>query len=311
MGQGLNTKILKIAASELGIDPHYIKINATNTTKVPNTSATAASSGTDLNGMAVKEGISKIKNRLQRLAVVFFNTDKKQDQTATEHVSFADNMVFDTKNHQRQLSFQELIQMAYLDRVSLSATGFYKTPNIHFDRDTGIGEPFHYFASGVSVSEVSVDTLTGKTELLRTDILHDAGKSINEKIDIGQIEGGFIQGVGWVTNEELRYDPNGNLLTHSPSTYKIPTISDIPKDFRVALLQGFPNPEAIKQSKAIGEPPYMHALSVWLAIKDAVSAVGNHKTEPDLTIPATSERVLLAIDTIRRCPQDQSSAESK
>ncbi len=303
MGQGLHTKILKIAASELGIDLQYIKTNATNTTKVPNTSATAASSGTDLNGMAVKAGIEKIKVRLQELAATFFNENKNSMQTKSANVTFADNMVFDTKNRQRQISFQELIQIAYLDRISLSATGFYKTPNIHFDRETGKGEPFHYFATGMSVSEVSIDTLTGKVELLRTDILHDAGKSINEKIDIGQIEGGFIQGVGWITNEELRYDTKGNLLTHSPSTYKIPTISDIPNDFRVSLLKGYPNPNTIKQSKAIGEPPFMHGLSVWMAIKDAVSAVGDHKTEPDLTIPATSETVLRTIDKIREKEQ--------
>lgn len=299
MGQGLNTKLLQIAASELGIDSKNIKINATDTAKVPNTSATAASSGTDLNGMAVKEGICTIKTRLKKLAAIFFNTDQEQIQTAVEHVTFADNMVFDIKNRQRQISFQELIQMAYLDRTSLSATGFYKTPNIHFDRNAGKGKPFHYFALGMSVSEVSVDTLTGTTELLRTDIFHDAGNSINEQIDIGQIEGGFVQGVGWVTNEELRYDPNGNLLTHSPSTYKIPSISDIPNDFRVSLLKGYPNPNTIKQSKAIGEPPFMHGISVWMAIKDAVSAVGNHTTEPDIGIPATSETVMLAIDKIR------------
>lgn len=299
MGQGLHTKILKIAASELGIDLKNIKINSTNTTKVPNTSATAASSGTDLNGMAVKEGIGKIKVRLQELAAASFNESDSPVQTAIEDVAFADNMVFDTKNRQYRLSFQELIQMAYLARISLSATGFYKTPNIHFNRDSGKGDPFHYFASGMSVSEVSVDTLTGEAELLRTDILHDAGNSINERIDIGQIEGGFLQGVGWVTNEELRYDPSGNLLTHSPSTYKIPTISDIPTDLRVSLLKGYPTPNTIKQSKAIGEPPFMHGLSVWMAIKDAVSAVGDHKAEPDLGIPATSETVLLAIDKIR------------
>ncbi len=246
--------------------------------------------------MAVKAGIEKIKIRLQKLAATFFNDSKNSIQTRSTDVSFADNMVFDTKNHQRQISFQELIQMAYLNRISLSATGFYKTPNIHFDRETGKGEPFHYFATGMSVSEVSIDTLTGKTEILRTDILHDAGKSINEKIDIGQIEGGFIQGVGWVTNEELRYDTKGNLLTHSPSTYKIPTISDIPNDLRVSLLKGYPTPNTIKQSKAIGEPPFMHGLSVWMAIKDAVSAVGDHKWEPELSIPATSEAVLWAID---------------
>ncbi len=295
MGQGLNTKIMEIAASELGIDLENVKVNATNTSKVPNTSATAASSGTDLNGMAVKDAIIKIKSRLKVVAAIHFNKGKKLIQTSAENVVFDNNNVFDKENPERQISFTELIPMAYMSRISLSATGYYKTPNIHFDRDTGKGKPFHYFASGMSVSEVLVDTLTGKVEILRTDILHDAGKSINEKIDIGQIEGGFIQGVGWVTNEELKYDNNGNLLTYSPDTYKIPTISDIPRDFRVELLKNYPNPNTIRQSKAIGEPPFMHALSVWMAIKDAVSAVGNHETEPDLPIPATSETVLKAI----------------
>ncbi len=300
MGQGLNTKIMKIAATEFGIGIDNIKVNATNTSKVPNTSATAASTGSDLNGMAVKDAIVKIKSRLKVVAATHFNKDKKLVQTLPENVIFEGDNVFDGENPERTIPFKELIPMAYLSRTSLSATGYYKTPNIHFDRETGKGKPFHYFASGMSVSEVLVDTLTGRVEILRTDILHDAGKSINERIDIGQIEGGFIQGVGWVTNEELKYDDKGNLLSHSPDTYKIPTISDIPKDFRVELLKGYPNPNTIRQSKAIGEPPFMHALSVWMAIKNAVSAVGNHETEPDLPIPATSEAVLREIEKIRK-----------
>ena len=300
MGQGLNTKITEIAASELGISAQYIKVNSTNTSKVPNTSATAASSGTDLNGMAVKDAVIKIKSRLKVIAAGHFNKDKKLITTSPENVLFENDMVFDIENPERKIPFKELIPLAYLSRVSLSATGYYKTPNIHFDRDTGKGKPFHYFASGMSVSEVILDTLTGKIKLLRTDILHDAGKSVNERIDIGQIEGGFIQGLGWVTNEELKHDKNGNLLTHSPDTYKIPTISDIPKDFRVELLKGYPNPNTIRQSKAIGEPPFMHALSVWMAIKDAVSSVGNHEIEPYLPIPATSENILKAISEIKR-----------
>ena len=300
MGQGLNTKITEIAASELGIDPENIKVNATNTSKVPNTSATAASSGTDLNGMAVKDAITKIKSRLKVVAATHFNKDKKLITTAPENVTFENDMVFDKENPERSISFKELIPVAYISRISLSATGYYKTPNIHFDRETGKGKPFHYFASGMSVSEILLDTLTGRMKILRTDILHDAGKSINERIDIGQIEGAFIQGVGWVTNEELKYDDNGNLLTHSPDTYKIPTISDIPEDFRVELLKGYPNPNTIRQSKAIGEPPFIHALSVFMAIKDAVSATGNHKTEPELPIPATSEAILKAIMKIKK-----------
>ncbi len=182
----------------------------------------------------------------------------------------------------------------------MSATGFYKTPDIYFDKEKGIGKPFHYFAFGMAVSEVEVDTLTGYAKVLRTDILHDVGKSINEEIDIGQIEGGFIQGMGWVTTEDLKYDDKGNLLNHSPDTYKIPTIQDIPKDFRVDILKDAPNPNTIKQSKAVGEPPFMLALSVWLAIKDAISAVGNHQFEPEFSLPATNEVILQSIENIRK-----------
>ena len=168
----------------------------------------------------------------------------------------------------------------------------------YFDREKGKGNPFHYYAFGMAVSEVLIDILTGHVELLRTDILHDVGKSINEHLDRGQIEGGFVQGLGWVTTEELKYDKNGNLLNHSPDTYKIPTIQDIPDDFRVGILKNAPNPNTIKQSKAVGEPPFMLALSVWLAIKDAISAVGNHKVEPEFELPATNEVVLRAVEKI-------------
>jgi xanthine dehydrogenase molybdopterin binding subunit len=295
MGQGLHTKILSIASSELGIDTRYIKVNATNTSKVPNTSATAASSGSDLNGMAVKNAIDKLKLRL-------IGTIKKQLGNillSFEDIGFEDNFIFDKKNIKNKIAFPELIEKAYLDQTSLSATGFYKTPNIHYNRENGKGEPFHYFAFGMAVSEVIVDTLTGYTQILRTDILHDVGKSINEGIDIGQIEGGFIQGVGWVTTEDLKYDSKGNLLNHSPDTYKIPTIRDIPKDFRVDLLKNVPNPNVIKQSKAVGEPPFMLAFSVWLAIKDAISAIGNHQFEPAFSLPATNEVILESIEKIR------------
>jgi len=294
MGQGLNTKIIEIAASEFGIDSKNIKVNATNTSKVPNTSATAASSGTDLNGMAVKNAIGKLKMRLAKVALKEWNYDERK----TEDVVFHDNMIFISSQKKLNLQFPELINIAYLNRTSLSATGFYKTPDIFYNRDKGKGKPFHYFAFGMSVSEVSIDTLTGSMKLLRTDILHDVGKSLNELIDIGQIEGAFVQGLGWVTTEDMKYDKNGNLLNHSPDTYKIPGIADIPNDFRVEILKNVPNPNTIRQSKAVGEPPFMHAFSVWLAIKDAVSATGNHTIEPNLPIPATNEVIVGAIEEI-------------
>ena len=298
MGQGLHTKILQIASSELGISPEYIKVTATNTSKVPNTSATAASSGSDLNGMAVKNAITKLKNRLAEVALKIWNIN--QELKNNVEIEFKNNAVYVASQPELYISFTELINRAYLERTSLSATGFYKTPGIYFDREKGKGNPFHYFAFGMAVSEVLIDTLTGYVKLLRTDILHDVGKSINEGLDRGQIEGGFVQGLGWVTTEELKYDDKGNLLNHSPDTYKIPTIRDIPKDFRVDILKNVPNPNTIKQSKAVGEPPFMLALSVWLAIKDAISAVGNHKFEPEFELPATNEVVLGAVEKIKK-----------
>jgi len=295
MGQGLNLKILQVAASELGIDPKFLKVTSTNTSKVPNTSATAASSGSDLNGMAVQNAIDKLKSRLSEVAAkVAFNGGSKP-----ENIRFEKDIVFDANNPENNIRFPDLINLAYLNQTSLSATGYYKTPDIHYDKDKGRGKPFHYFAFGMAVTEVEVDTLTGYAKVLRTDILHDVGKSINERIDIGQIEGGFVQGMGWVTTEDLKYDANGNLLNHSPDTYKIPTIQDIPKDFRVEILKNAPNPATIKQSKAVGEPPFMLALSVWLAIKDAISAVGDHQSEPEFSLPATNEVILEAVEKIR------------
>jgi xanthine dehydrogenase molybdopterin binding subunit len=295
MGQGLHTKILQIASSELGISPEFIKVTATNTSKVPNTSATAASSGSDLNGMAVKVATGKLKSRLAEVALSMF-TDQHSN---IKNIVFEDNQIYDSNYPEYKISFKDLINKAYLNQTSLSATGFYKTPGIHYDKQKGKGKPFHYFAFGMAVSEVELDILTGYVKVLRTDILHDVGKSLNEKIDIGQIEGGFVQGLGWVTTEELKYDELGNLLNHSPDTYKIPTIRDIPQDFRVQLLKDAPNPNTIKQSKAVGEPPFMLALSVWLAIKDAISAMGNHKIEPEFSLPATNEMILNSIDHLK------------
>ncbi len=273
MGQGLHTKMQQIAATELGISSDRIKVNATNTSKVPNTSPTAASSGSDINGMAVKNAIDKIKARLKEL------TEKE--------------------NLPPETPFDELCKLAHLNQVSLSATGYYRTPGIFFDRESGQGKPFFYFSYGMAVSEVMIDTLTGQYNLLRTDIVQDAGDSINEAIDLGQIQGGFIQGVGWCTTEEIKWDKTGNLLTHSPDTYKIPTINDIPKNFRVEILKHVPNPGTILKSKAIGEPPFMLGLSVWLAIKDAISATAGHQQEPEYSLPATGEVILLSVEKLK------------
>lgn len=300
MGQGLHTKIQQIAAKELGISPDRVKVNATNTSKVPNTSATAASAGTDLNGMAVKNAIDQLKYRLAKVASDHFNEQALEVKTAPEDIVFEDDTVYDMRHLKRKIGFGELMPVAVLRQVSLSATGFYRTPNVWFDREKGQGRPFHYYAFGMCVTEVMVDTLTGSHKILRTDILHDVGDSINEGIDIGQIEGGYIQGVGWCTTEEIKWDPKGNLLTHSPDTYKIPNVQDIPKDFRVKLLQNVPNQNTIHSSKAVAEPPFMLGLSCWLAIKDAVSAVGGHSVEPNFSLPATNEVILLAIEQIRK-----------
>jgi len=300
MGQGLNTKIHGIASSEFGISPEFIKISSTNTSKVPNSSATAASSGSDLNGMAVKNAIDKLKSRLAEVAANELNVKLAVNSIQSNQIVFVGNEVLSTLFPNIKIAFAELVKLAYLKQVSLSATGFYKTPGIFFDRETGKGNPFLYYAYGMAVSEVQIDTLTGETKLLRTDILHDVGDSLNEEIDIGQIEGGFIQGVGWVTTEEIKWDKSGNQLTHSPDTYKIPTVNDIPAVFNVELLKGYPNEGTIRKSKAVGEPPLMLAFSVWLAIKDAVSAVGNHEFEPQFSLPATAEVVLLSIEEIRK-----------
>lgn len=300
MGQGLNTKIAQIAAAELGISVSQIKVNATNTSKVPNTSATAASAGTDLNGMAVKNAVDQLKTRLSVLVADEFTKKYPHEASKPEDMIFADNHITDQLYPERSMAFSQVTALAYLSQLSLSAAGFYRTPNIGWDKASGWGKPFNYFAFGMCVSEVLVDTLTGYYKNLRTDILHDAGDSINPGLDIGQVEGGYIQGVGWCTTEECKRNDKGELLNHSPDTYKIPSVQDIPIDFRTELLQGAPNPNAIRKSKAIAEPPFMHGLATWLAIKDAISAVGNHQHEPEFKLPATNEVILLSIEGLRK-----------
>jgi len=299
MGQGLNTKMLQVAAAELGIPADQIKVNATNTSKVPNTSATAASSGSDLNGAAVKNAIDKLKSRLSEVAFELLTNKFSSKKFSKTRIEFSDNHVFDKDFPELKLTFTELIDKAYVKQVSLSATGFYKTPDIFFDREKGIGKPFHYFAYGMAVSEVEVDVLTGSHKLSRVDILHDVGDSLNKPIDMGQVCGAFIQGVGWVTTEEIKWDESGRLITSSPDTYKIPTARDIPEIFNMELLENAANINTIRKSKAVGEPPFMLAFSVWLALRYAVAAVGDHSNDPDLSIPATNEKILLAVEKIK------------
>ncbi len=302
MGQGLHTKIRQIAALELGVDLEYIKVNATNTTKVPNTSATAASAGTDLNGAAVKNAIEQIKLRMEEVAAKIFNQQLSdhESQSLAADIVIEKNIAFDRHHPNRKIAFSALCEACVFQQVSLSATGYYRTPGVHFDRAIGKGKPYHYFSFGMAVTEVQVDTLTGHVQLLRTDLLHDVGDSLNPRIDIGQIEGAYIQGLGWMTTEECKWDDKGNLLNHSPDTYKIPNVQDIPADFRTNLLQGVPNYNTIRRSKAVGEPPLMLAFSAWLAIKDAISAVGQHEFEPKFQLPMTNEAILISVEDLRQ-----------
>ncbi|OFY69824.1 MAG: xanthine dehydrogenase molybdopterin binding subunit, partial [Bacteroidetes bacterium RIFCSPLOWO2_12_FULL_37_12] len=301
MGQGLHTKIRIIAAKELGVSLQKVKVHSTNTSIVPNTSATAASTGTDLNGMAVKNAIDKLKKRISEGMADYFSTKNKlEPKSSSENIAFDNEIIFDKIYPKRFLTFSQMAEQMHLQQVSLSATGFYRTPEIYFDKEKGEGKPFHYFSFGMAVTEVMIDVLTGEHKILRADILHDVGDSIHKGIDIGQVEGGFIQGAGWCTSEQLRYDNRGNLLNHSPDTYKIPGVTDIPEDFRVSLLEGFPNPNTIRKSKAVAEPPLMLAFSVWLAIKDAISAVRNHEIEPEFSLPATREVILRTVEGMRR-----------
>ena len=290
MGQGLFIKVAQVVAEELQIDLDRIKITATSTEKVPNTSATAASSGSDMNSMAAQAAARTLKQRLTDFAVAHFGV-------AADEVVFRANRV---RIGGQVLAFAELVELAYLGRVQLSATGFYRTPKIHYDRDTASGRPFYYFAYGAAVSEVAVDTLTGENRLLRVDILHDVGESLNPAIDLGQIEGGFVQGMGWLTCEELWFDDEGRLWTHAPSTYKIPACSDRPEDFRMAIYaRGHNEEETIHRSKAVGEPPLMLAISVFHAISDAIASLGNYRLQPALDAPATPERILMAVEQLR------------
>lgn len=290
MGQGLNTKIAQIVADAFQVDFERIKITKTTTEKVPNTSATAASSGTDLNGMAALDAAEQLKARLFDFAIEQWGVTKEQIHFCNNDVQIGDVI----------LSFDAFIKQAYMARVHLSAAGFYKTPDIHWDRDAGKGRPFYYFAYGAACSEVSIDTLTGEYCVERTDILHDVGRSLNPALDKGQVEGAFIQGMGWLTTEELWWDEAGRLRTHAPSTYKIPLASDRPRIFNVTLADWSENRElTIKRSKAVGEPPFILGVSVLEALSMAVASVADYKLCPCLDTPATPERLLMAVMRLR------------
>jgi xanthine dehydrogenase large subunit len=291
MGQGLHIKVMQVVADAFGVPVERVQITASNTGKVPNTSATAASSGTDLNGMAALDAANQIKARMADHAAFIYEVEPSEVQWEFGGI----------RAGQQFVPFDELATSCWMNRVSLSAAGFYKTPKIHWDRATGRGHPFYYFAYGAAASEVTIDTLTGEYVVDRADVLEDVGRSLNPAIDIGQVEGGFVQGMGWLTTEELWWDQKGQLRTHAPSTYKIPLASDVPRVFNVRLAEWSINKEpAIGRSKAVGEPPLVLGYSVVEAISMAVASVADYKIAPRLDMPATPERVLLAVERMRK-----------
>ena len=287
MGQGLFQKVAQVAAARFGVDVSAVKITATDTAKVPNTSATAASSGSDLNGMAVQAACDTIRDRMAGFL-------------ARLHRCAPDSVVFSSGEVRvggEVYSFARAAALCYQNRVSLSSTGFYATPDISWDRIAGRGVPFYYFAYGAAVTEVVIDTLTGENRILRADLLHDAGASLNPGLDTGQVEGGYVQGAGWLTTEELVWDGKGRLTTHAPSTYKIPACSDRPDVFNVALWDQPNRAATVYRSKAVGEPPLMLGISALMALSDAVAGCGDDY--PALDAPATAERVLRAVQRVQ------------
>lgn len=290
MGQGLHIKVAQVVAAELGAALARVRVSATRTDKVPNTAPTAASAGSDLNGMAAREAARVIKARLAAHMALVHGVDAAEVEFADDCITVAG----------RAVTWAEAAQSAWRARVSLSAAGFYRTPKIHYDRAAARGRPFYYYACGAAASEVVIDTLTGEFKLLRADLLHDAGHSINPAMDLGQVEGGFLQGVGWLTCEELKWGADGRLLTDSAATYKIPAISDAPVEFNARLLEDSPNAEdTILRSKAVGEPPLMLAISVWCAIRDALASIADYRVCPRLNAPATPEEILRVAEELR------------
>lgn len=302
MGQGLFTKVAQVVANVFAVDVCEVRSTSTDTGKVPNTSPTAASSGADLNGMAAHNAATAIKERLVKFAA-------KTYEVSTDDVVFKDGNVLVGKE---TITLAQLTDQAYFSRVSLSERGFYSTPKIHWDQEKLKGSPFYYFAYGVAVAEVIVDVLTGENKIERVDVLHDVGKSLNPAIDLGQVEGGFVQGAGWLTTEELCWNDKGKLTTHAPSTYKIPVASDLPKEFNVKLVEGVTNPaETIHRSKAVGEPPLMLGPAVFFAIKDAISSIQNYQVSPQLNAPATPEEIMRVIELMKTQQSDIESTQQQ
>jgi xanthine dehydrogenase large subunit len=299
MGQGLNTKVQQIVAQAFGVSAEYVGVSATRTDKVPNTSPTAASSGTDLNGMAALNAANTIKQRLCDYLIETQQCDAQSIEFENNTVTYAGGSI----------SFKELANKAYMARVSLSSTGYYATPKIHFDRTEGKGRPFFYFSHGVALTEVEIDTLTGENSITHVDVLHDVGNSLNPALDVGQIEGAFVQGMGWLTTEDLQWNKKGELISAGPATYKIPAIGDMPKHFDVQLFDS-KNPEhTVFRSKAVGEPPFMLASSVWCAIRDAIASLTDYQYAPPLHPPATPEAILNSVKRAQQWQAEVNHAE--
>jgi xanthine dehydrogenase large subunit len=298
MGQGLNTKVVQVVAHELGIPFGRVRVTATDTSKVANTSATAASTGSDLNGKAAQDAARQLRERLAAFAAEKFGAG----EVSAANVRFANDNV---RVGDTVVPFEEIIAKAYVARVQLWSDGFYATPKLYWDQSKLQGRPFYYYSYGAAVSEVVIDTLTGEMRVLRADALHDVGASLNPALDVGQVEGGFIQGMGWLTTEELWWNAGGKLMTHAPSTYKIPTVNDTPPDFRVNLFKNRNAEDSIHRSKAVGEPPLLLPFSVFFAIRDAIASVGDYTVNPPLNAPATSEEILKAVNAVRAASADR------
>jgi len=302
MGQEVNTKVAQVVARELGIALERIRVESSNTKRAANASPTAASTGSDLNGQAARNAAKQIKERLVPLAARMLAERSGRTYDATDIV-FQDDLIFDAKQPEVKTSFPELVHQAYLERIDLSAHGFYATPGVYFDRQTGKGHPFYYYVWGCCLALVEVDVLTSSHRLLETYIVHETGKSLNPAIDRGQIEGAFIQGYGWCTMEEIRFDGQGRYLAVTPCTYKIPTIRDLPEKFEIEMVQTERHGSSVYGSKAIGEPPFIYGMAAWFAIKDAVESLSGHRKEADLPHPpATPQAVLVAVEEMKdRC----------
>ncbi|MBV8781610.1 MAG: molybdopterin-dependent oxidoreductase, partial [Phycisphaerae bacterium] len=308
MGQGVHTRVRQITADALGVPYDSVIVGATSTEKNNNTSPTAASSGTDLNGAAAADACSRLRQRLAAFAATIFTDARRGFTESIDDVVFENGYVWDKRSPDERMTFAQLVCRAYMERINLGERGFYITPGVDFNRETGKGHPFLYYTNGAACAEVVIDRFTGETKVMRVDLLMDAGVPLNPGIDRGQIVGEFIQGMGWVTTEELRYAPSGELLTHSPTTYKIPNISDLPEVFNVNFLNNPDSAVSIHRSKALGEPPLLLGISVWTAIKNALSYVGGERVA-EIALPATGERVLMAMTEFEYSREERKDAK--